>query len=116
MSHGLSVQRDEHLDEAELTKFVADSLSNRVNETWVGVVEASAKALRDLRLDDDPINRLCIYDTALLENPAHAEGCWSKPIPEADAPAVRALLMKAFGARYVVAENYRDGAVVKSLP
>lgn len=114
-TEGCSSQRDELATDEELAALVKHYM-DKPGTTWIGSVSAGARMIRDLCFQ--PGDRaVCIYDTGLPENPAHAELYQARKIEEADGPEVRNLLYKLFGGGSVAkSEDYRNGQIWRTMP
>lgn len=115
LDEGCSIQRETQATDDELRRFVSDVLVNQTDQSWVGVVSASSKSIRAIRIED--ARAVCLYDTALDANRSHAEMFAARTLPEADAPELRRHLLTAFGEGNVTPrDQYRGGAVWNELP
>ena len=116
-SKGCSIQREDVADTNELLNFVRDFLGEKENRVWKGVAFAQCEEIRSIVADDSEKRAVCVYDTALQENPAHAELCQTSHIPEADQNEIRHELFTKFGGANITAPpQYRDGALWTAGP
>ena len=115
---GCSIQRGCLATTEELVAFFTKMLRDQVGWTWYGVVTASGEGIRAITVDDSKSRGMCLYDTALRENPAHAEIAMSStPSLQFDEPELRKHLTDAFGGGKIVRpKEYRGGAVLDAMP
>ena len=113
---GCSIQRETLASADELTKFVTDSLIRDKNQAWSGVVTSSCHATRSIRVDGIVDRAVCVFDTAIPKNAAHAEICRTHHIQEADFNELRNKLLAAFeNGIPVPPSNYLQGAIWERL-
>lgn len=114
---GCSVQRESIAPAVELTSFVTKFLKGEDDRGWIGVLFANCKAVRDIRIESEIERALCVYDTAELDNPAHAEMFSARSASmEADNGELRFHLRVAFNNGMILpAPAYRDRAVWSQL-
>jgi hypothetical protein len=116
-SYGASAQRLEHATNQELATCVADLIGGAEDRTWLGVVVASAVAIRALSLGSAGKQSFCVADAALEENPAHAELHCAYRVPEADAIEYRRQLMTVFNSGAIRhRKSLRAGSVWTLVP
>lgn len=116
-SYGASAQRLEHATDHELASCVTNLIRGGDDRVWLGLVVASAEAIRSLSLGQHGKQSFCVADAALNDNPAHAEIHCAYRIPEADEIEYRRELMKAFNADKIEhRRSLRNGAVWSLLP
>lgn len=100
----------------EIVTFVTDSLNNDQSQAWTGVMISSCGATRSIKVSDIVERAVCIFDTAKLTNPSHAEICQTHHIQEADNPELRRELLAAFGDGIPIKpSDYRQGSVWEKL-
>jgi hypothetical protein len=114
---GCSVQRESLATFNEILDFVSKFLSVDSERKWHGVAQARASDIRNININNTNKRNLCIYDTAEINNPAHAEICKTiYVIDEADKLELRRHIFKAFGNSSVITPDaYRSGAVLQNL-
>lgn len=112
---GCSIVRELHATDSNVSEFVRN-LAIRDQE-WIGVVTATCKGIRAIRIADTERRPLCIYDMALPNNPAHAEICQTSAVAfDGDSNELRAHLMRCFGGGLVEApEAYRAGVILDHI-
>lgn len=117
-SRGCSIQRDSVAGTDEIVAFVKSFLKKKNDRTWIGVLSCPCQNVRDIKVAESDERAFCVYDTAELGNPAHAEVCQTQyVIEEADGPELRKKLFEAFGDGIVIKPlQYRSGAVLAALP
>jgi hypothetical protein len=118
ISKGCSVQRDSIADTQEMLAFILQFLESDERHSWSGVVFGNAQAVRAIATTEPPGRAVCIFDTALKNNTAHAELCQSQyVIDAADQGELRHKLMVAFGeGRVTPSDRYRNGTVWEGIP
>jgi hypothetical protein len=86
----------------------------------MGVLTAVCSKLRAENLvPDRPGQSICIYDSAVRRNPAHAEFGWSaleENEEPGDANERRKLLFDIFGNVATTPTQYRNGSITAMLP
>ena len=115
---GCSVQRESLASPKEILDFVSQFLSGDSERKWHGVAQAKSGDIRKIIITNTNKRDLCIYDTAEINNPAHAEICKTNyVIDEADKLELRSHIFRVFGDSSVIPPNaYRSGAVFQNLP
>jgi hypothetical protein len=115
-SFGASVQRLEKSTDEELTACVEGLVSGAEDRVWLGYVQASARAIRDVQVGKEGKQSFCVADAALENNRAHAEIHCAYRIPEADRIEYRVQLMNVFKGKTVLnRRSVRDGAIWNAL-
>ncbi len=114
---GCSVQRELRASGAELESLVSEMLRRDAERAWRGVLLGACGDVRNIRVGDSEQRAICVYDTALPANPAHAEMCKTRSVADdGSRNEMRRALMAAFGDGVLVSPSaYRDGAVLKKL-
>jgi hypothetical protein len=114
---GCSIQRDMATLQEDVA-FVIQFLNEASNRKWLGVAAAGCSDVRGIEIDSRARQVVCVLDTALKNNPAHAEICHNQyVVEEADRVELRAGLMAAFGGGvYSKPADYRAGQVWQALP
>lgn len=113
---GCSVQREGFATNAELASSVAAQLRGKPISSWVAVVTASCKRIREITLDGNLARCFCVYDVSELGNPAHAEICAARMTFEADQNELRSVVRSAFMENGIQsAVSYRQSAVLAEL-
>lgn len=115
---GCSIQRDSIATPEELVHFSKNFLEGSEERSWEGVLLASCKSLRDVKINSGKNRAFCIYDTANSHNPAHGEVSQSQyVIEEADGIELRHDLFTVFNnGEPVLPHNYRNGSIWGHLP
>jgi hypothetical protein len=113
---GCSIQRDNIATQEELRTFVEGFYALKDQTVLLGVVSTSCEQVRAI-LSSNSLRAVCVYDTALPKNPAHAELFETRHcIEEADRVEMRRLLLAAFGdGKITKRDSYRGGALWNSL-
>jgi hypothetical protein len=115
LSRGYSVQRESCASKSEIYTFVNNFLGGKDTTAWLGYVAANVEHIRELKTTAGD-RAFCIYDTANLDNPAHAEVFATRVIEEADPAERRAQLLSIFQKGIVTkCESYRSGEPWNSL-
>lgn len=117
-SSGCSVQRESIASPAEILDFVSTFLSGDSERKWHGVAQAKCGDIRKINVTNSDKRNLCVYDTAEINNPAHAEICKTNYIiDEADKLELKRHIFKAFGNSSIITPDvYRSGNIHQSLP
>jgi hypothetical protein len=84
---GLSVQREAHAEPAEIRaigerKLADDIAKGKVDRKFLGIVVAQVQALQTVTYDGGK-RALCVYDSALPDQQAHADVCQTAAPPSA---------------------------------
>jgi hypothetical protein len=107
---GCSIQRDSIAPTDEIRLFVRNFIRKNPGRTLQGVITAGCGALRSIRIDGIDGRTICLYDTALPENPAHGEIFGARPLEPEDWAELRGALFDAFGGGPMTTPTeYRDG-------
>ena len=116
-SCGASAQRLKHASDIELASCIASLIEGREDRAWLGLVVASADAIRSLTLGPQGKQSFCVADAAIQDNPGHAEIHCAYRIPEADEIEYRRELMLVFNATKIEhRRSLRKGAVWTLIP
>lgn len=80
-------------------------------------MEAQCSEIRATRdITDESKRGFCVYDAALIDNPAHVEVASARRIAEADRVEARAMLWKAFtNGRVINRKVLRSGSVLAKV-
>jgi hypothetical protein len=118
---GCSVQRENVATDDQLIVLASDAIARAISRdpksSWYGVLLAKTEDLRKISIGSNNERTVCIYDTALKLNPAHAEISISRNLEEDDIVELRHELSKAFSSSKVVSPNlYRNGRILNGLP
>jgi len=118
VSYGASVQRLAHATDTELVECIKGLVTGSEDRAWLGYTEASASEIRAKTLRKQGEQSFSILDSALSQNPAHAEIHCAYRIPEADVIEYRHELLKVFGGETAIKprKNLREGKIWSSLP
>jgi hypothetical protein len=109
---GCSIQRDSIAPTDEINLFVRNFIRQNPGRTLQGVITAGCDALRNIRIDGIEGRTVCLYDTALPENPAHGEIFRARPLEPEDWAELRSALFDAFGGGPMTTpKEYREGTV-----
>lgn len=114
---GCSIQRDSVANSDEIVTFVSNFLAKRDDFSWLGVLSGQCQSVRGIMAGESSDRAVCVYDTADLGNPAHAEMCQTHYIDEADELELNRNLLAAFNGGVITQRSqYRNGAVWDQLP
>jgi hypothetical protein len=114
---GRSVQRESVATKTELIEFTQKFLNADIKRVWEGVLLAKCDDIRNIKLDETLNRSVCMYDTALKDNPAHAEICQTQHIEEADQNELRHQLLVTFDNGNIVKPiEYWEGLIWNGLP
>lgn len=91
ISNGISTDRKDHTNKAEYDRRAENLVANSPNKTNCGSIEMSVSEIRKIYHQES--RAIAVYDTALEENPAHAD-IVSTEIPPIGTPGRRKLLGK----------------------
>lgn len=117
-TYGLSAQRLERATTGELVEWLNTFVGASDDRVWLGHVEASALAIRQVRrVDSEEAQAFCVYDAAIPGNSAHVEvGASTRIIDEADRIEARSRLRKAFSdGKIVPRDQLKAGAVLQQM-
>jgi len=113
---GCSIQRDGIATSNELIDFTQKFLSGDDNRLWKGVLIAKSETVRKI-VNSLKNQAICVYDTAEMDNPAHAEMMISYNIAETDRAELTARLYEVFDNQNPISpEKYRNGEIWQELP
>lgn len=112
-SFGMSAQRLEKTNDAELANWVNQFVGGADDRVWLGYVQAPCKKIRDVLRVDKNSQAFCVYDVGLVDNGSHVEICASNRIIEdADRIETRARLRQAFSNGKILSRaSLKDGRV-----
>ncbi|MBI5116476.1 hypothetical protein HZA56_08390 [Candidatus Poribacteria bacterium] len=114
---GCSIQRDSVAKTDEIVTLVKNFLATGDDRSWLGVISGQCQSVREIRAGESSNRAVCVYDTADLGNPAHAEMCRTHHIDEADGLELHRNLLAVFGNGVITRPSqYRNGAAWDQLP
>lgn len=115
---GRSIQRDSVATTSELDRFSRNFLKADEKFAWAGVLLAKCADVRNLKIENSLNRKVCVYDTADKESPAHGEMAQTQHIIDPDDEIeLRNNLLEVFGKGEIIAPHqYRGGEIWNNLP
>lgn len=111
-SRGCSIQRETVATTDELVSFLKGFFAKNKKGKWLGVLSASCGPVREIEVDRLKGRAVCVYDAAILDNPAHGEICRGIAMDPDDRLELQHALFVAFGNGVLSAPSqYRNGDV-----